>query len=1254
MSTMSSPPHPSSARARRRYTPQSISAALATSSTAAADSVSASIPPLPPLTPAHTRSYRHARSPSLARHHVHTPTNASRSGSGPLTSRRRHRHSARSPAGVTFIAQTALESLGQRQAQAQQQPAHADPFPLHVGNPKLRLPTPIPPLYSSARQYGGSQSARVYGSSSMNAGPSNDDGINLALPDETQSIPTLSSPIGSPPPSSTLASLTKDTNQRLSQFLDQYGGQRHQSDSSTDRSVHMLLTHMLHRNPEKLELEKAISRLLCSWQSGAASQSFNALSNKIKSIIAERLPELAGGSGADRDRDRDWDRDFGNGSGGEMGSILLNEDMGWVRQEIESRRHVIFRFPIPVDAHARGCRVDFQVQQGRVEMYARIGEVLTPAGFAREKAQAQTHAPMNGVAASAGTSTSTKLTSPSDAYGRQPPYWALRAGVGHHVLNVGDRIQADQRVLSRRDDTLYITFYALQHATIQVKVDIGIRSRMESPSGTPRDGGSSSFFSIASAPASSTTRPTARQHSSTCVAPSHRTIRQMIDARIQRLKNDPKEMKKLLQHVRKIRMMGRKGMGLMMTDDETEENEQEETKSNPKYGGVRFEERKSNHADHSLSQARTSQQSTQSIRKKEKRTDSYAPSRPHPLTPHTLAFIPHIGAISGLSELFFETVHDLRRMNALGGDAATLDEDNYLLTSDSMEETEGDPGPDSVFLTQTAENRSNDNVEITSRGAAAPSKPSIEVASVALREMVDRVCARLKHKAEMMEASLVSNRTDASPTRSTRSQSHSPGRRARNDSTHTDHLDSESLAYHARFYARAARILSSHMSPIVSLLLILAGYPPDIIRHRSASFAVLPLSMQLASSSSSCGSPPPKNFLLANAFDATENESFKPSIREWRRRERAEQHKRKLEAAAATHEKLLTSRREATLADIERRERERQEAFASKVASATKHRLEHVQRHWLTALALAARLQWLRAKGHNLGAMRIEAFTRRHAAKTIQLFVRASLMLRRQTKATLHFQAARSLLLLCAHTYGAIKKDRAANILKSWLEKQRGVNSVARVIKNFRKRVDVCQRAVRNWLATKTNKINVWRRQYQKALTAMGGAHARKLLADKATRDRLLAELWTRLKKQAQAAWPSYYEKVAAYEEHESSERAKALLNGQLNRPTTMVPPKRPKIPVMLNMDTLNDVIDQALDMERNRLVQLMTETAENAAIDLVAECSTTETIPHHPTHRTRASNASLALKPFFKRSLTVRTRSSMMMGNDVTTVKSP
>lgn len=63
-----------------------------------------------------------------------------------------------------------------------------------------------------------------------------------------------------------------------------------------------------------------------------------------------------------------------------------------------------------------------------------------------------------------------------------------------------------------------------------------------------------------------------------------------------------------------------------------------------------------------------------------------------------------------------------------------------------------------------------------------------------------------------------------------------------------------------------------------------------------------------------------------------------------------------------------------------------------------------------------------------------------------------ALLLRRRTRATLHFQALRSVALLCAFNYSVVKYNRAADCIKLFIEQKKGVDSVSRLVKNFAQR----------------------------------------------------------------------------------------------------------------------------------------------------------------------------------------------------------
>jgi uncharacterized membrane protein YgcG len=236
--------------------------------------------------------------------------------------------------------------------------------------------------------------------------------------------------------------------------------------------------------------------------------------------------------------------------------------------------------------------------------------------------------------------------------------------------------------------------------------------------------------------------------------------------------------------------------------------------------------------------------------------------------------------------------------------------------------------------------------------------------------------------------------------------------------------------------------------------------------------------------------------------------------------------------------------------------------------------------------------------------MRIESFRKAHAAKKLQRFFRTALTLRRRTRASLHFQAFRAVMLVAAFNYGAVKRDRAATCIKMFLSQKKGVDSVSRLIKNFRRRVGICQRRTLAWRAAKSAKLGLWRLQCIQAVQSGAADPSVAALlsstSSKHARELVLHEQFALSKRAAVAQWDAYEQAVVEWEQHERDERAKASV--LVEHVVQLRPrPVAPHVPPVLPPHTLAEVIDKLIARTREIARQQLQQTTDTTDLQVPA-----------------------------------------------------
>ena len=1013
-----------------------------------------------------------------------------------------------------------------------------------------------------------------------------DDGsqINLNLPRGSSGGPAGALSAPSTSRGSSLAALTQEGNTRLSQFLDQYGqGPKGRDERRSamlpqasgnmgDNSSMRLLLYggLVRLSAKELEEEKEVSRLLLSWHPQRSAKAVASVQHKIKSIMAEH--------GTTDDSSASSSGPTIVGALGRTPHPLADDQT--VREELSRKGSMLFKLAVPLGVPA--LKLDLELVEGKAEVFVSCGGeiVVTAANYAREKNHS----------------------------------WVLRAGTqGHHLLQLNSL--TDAAFKSGQDFMIYVS--ALTNVTFQMRVNLAPRTRFS-------DSAAAHAAEVAAAAASAADEaPLATFATNGGI--SLKNMRRVLAERIKLLSESPQKLRAFHAHVAKIKARG-------LSRAASAAAAAGSLNSKPPAHLTLNQLKAINAAEavvEAAAQAKTEQEQERLADLPSSPTNRNAPDRnarasavssprsgavaraaskpaaiwpPVALTPFTLDVIPHIAAISGVSSLFFETARELTQPTPL------LDEHDCIAipaSSSTLPSLHNSPlmvgrGKNAVALgaaiAAAGGSAGGAGVaaasafppvlslpggmpppltlppSITAASSAAPSPtaiapPKLERApslSNVMQSFIMRVCKRIRVRAAQLL--LLGKHSSAA---------HSHGAATTPGPSPTPD-EVAAAADESRFLSRCLSIYTGHFSEIESILLAHASGD----RSNSAIARLLP-----ASSSAGLRSAE-KNFLLVNAFEATDNKAYAPRVAARRKQEWHEAHNQRMINAAINHSGVLQEKREMTLSVIERKERDRERVHAAKLAAEAQRLCEERQTKWLRYVAAALRHSWLRQARLNLHPMRVESFRKSHAAKKIQSFVRTALLLRRRTRATLHFQALRSVALMCAYNYSVVKYNRAADCIKLFIEQKKGVDSVSRLVKNFRRRVGICQRSFRNWQASKRAKIELWKLQVKRAILTLKerDAPAATILLSThamALRDDVLRGLFAQLKTLAISGWSAHEEAMAVWRARVSEERAKAtVLADHVQKKWEK--PDRPRVPIILSEAMLVSVMEQITQRTRD------------------------------------------------------------------------
>jgi hypothetical protein len=1014
-------------------------------------------------------------------------------------------------------------------------------------------------------------------------------------------------------PTSSLATLTQDSNNRLASFLDQYEGTKRDSlsgrgNSDSNTSMRLLLYGLVRLSARELEEEKEVSRKLLSWHPARCHKQVAQVQHKIKSIIAERTALLDGSS---------------------AGKPLMEDERA--REELPKRGSSLFKIQLP--PHVGILKLDVEVSEGRVEMYVSAGEVVNQLNYARQKHRC----------------------------------WSLRAGVGHNTLTISS---SDSNF--RAGEEYFIAFFALTPSSFMIKPTFGGKGKSApaasipantnlqqtsaaSPSAATVAAGNGASNPVSNAlsftdvsdlisplsagtgPASSTSRLTARQQASLGM-PSVRNLRKSLDARIKVLQDNPKAR---AEFQAKVSRMRKHGVAALPGADRPNSinppahltlhqlqrlNEQEASMeaqraaeearntaipgSSTRGGGGRRQQQQQSVEETNTASPRTMGRSLSPV------------AHPVALTPHSLDVIPHIQAIAGVSQLFFDTARSIRHPTPL------LDEHDRIIMDDlathtvvqthsssseeagthsSSESKERDSAP--------ASPRSSQQTQQTPHTHIRPSLDRHSSLSTSLETLLQRVFKKLRVQSAQLlllgQHPKNVQQTNSQFTHGHRTHSNSHSSHGANSPrdisphsasppTHSPRGTIGSMSWsdeeisnahdEAHFINRCLTIYQAHRGEIEQIL----------FAHASGDRSIPHIARLLPpAQGGNMSDGRDKNFLLVNAYQATDNKAYEPRLAEKRRRTWAEAHNARMLHAEEEHNRVLDAKRNATLAIIEKKENTRAAAIAFKQAQEQQKILADWQRKWLLYIQGALLHKYLRNWAVNLKPMKIELFRQSFAAKRIQKFIKPALMLRRKSRAQVYFQAFRSLMLTAAYNYSVVKKDRAATCIKVFISQKKGVNSVSRLIKNYRRRVGICQKRTRDWLDTKTLKLDIWRKQIKETISRCD-IQMQELIdcnfGTMATEQILLAH-FSECKKNAVQRWGSYEVALAEWKIQERDEKSKASI---LVDHIIQLPPKpnAPHVPVCIHntQELIEKIIQKTKDFARE---QLQNTTAEHTNLQL-------------------------------------------------------
>jgi hypothetical protein len=285
------------------------------------------------------------------------------------------------------------------------------------------------------------------------------------------------------------------------------------------------------------------------------------------------------------------------------------------------------------------------------------------------------------------------------------------------------------------------------------------------------------------------------------------------------------------------------------------------------------------------------------------------------------------------------------------------------------------------------------------------------------------------------------------------------------------------------------------------------------------------------------------------------------------------------EKARITQHVMLLEQRERARLDGRKQRKERQQ---------TEYRKRLCQK-WRFWIAHASRLQTFKNGLLKMRREKLKMEEYNRAATRIQRWIRGILEIKRREKARLYLKSLRTCVTFFALNHRAVKRHRAADILKSFLEQQSGVSSISRVIKNFRRRVLVIQKLMRHYLAVRRAKLETWRMQFDNTHRELksSGAYLGPVMDN--FRELVLTKHMRRLNADSRSQYPMYKKLMEKYHSQVRMRSALEMVSGSGNLPPLLPPPRKPCSPTCLASSMLKALVKEAARLTGEHLRNIAT-----------------------------------------------------------------
>jgi hypothetical protein len=308
-----------------------------------------------------------------------------------------------------------------------------------------------------------------------------------------------------------------------------------------------------------------------------------------------------------------------------------------------------------------------------------------------------------------------------------------------------------------------------------------------------------------------------------------------------------------------------------------------------------------------------------------------------------------------------------------------------------------------------------------------------------------------------------------------------------------------------------------------------------------------------------------------------ETHRSRPDVARERRAAWIKEHDMRALRACQAHGAIIAERQERVQRALKARD-ERQMIFRQELKLLRMHQEHQRSQQWWLRL-LCART----AAGRCVGTLakwrhQNDLTKKRHrAARVIQKFVRAQLVVFRRARAARHLQGLRSMLRLAAVNQFLIAKHRAADLLKVFLENVSGVDSVSRMVANFRRRVVLVQRLIRKRYMVREARLHSWSLQWSAVASLMQDPLAT-AVPPVVKREVLLAHM-QRLQNEAADSMERYQAELASFHTKVRLEAARAMVSrGSASAVLSKLrPPAPPRVPAVLPVADMCALVKSAL-----------------------------------------------------------------------------